>query len=231
MAKFKPKSKVKKKKKHRNLVYYFTPPLVLMLALGICIMAYIFTPVHMVQPFLNLIFLDNHKLTDVSDGLNIIEKDIKTDNGDGQTFSDGKITYPTFGEQYAVLSAESIQLTCGVFYGVNKELLERGACQSTQSPIIGEAGNTVIDAHVNTYFANLSDLKKDDEIILYTDYGNFTYKVKNLIAFDKNDKRYLTASDQTLLTLYTCQPQVIGSPNQRIGVQCEPVSMKFYAPN
>ena len=64
--------------------------------------------------------------------------------------------------------------------------------------------------------------------MLYTNYGNFTYSVERVIAFDKSDKRFLTGSDTRLLTLYTCQPQVIGSPDQRIGVQCVPVSTKFY---
>ena len=146
------------------------------------------------------------------------------------TFEDGKINYPTFGEEYAVLTAESIGLTVGVYYGVNADLLDRGACQSTQSAIIGEKGNTVIDAHVKTYFSDLSKLKTGDTVELYTDYGSFTYKVTETIRFDKNDKRWLAVTKEPYLTLYTCAPQVIGSADMRVGVRCEPVSMKFYAP-
>ncbi|HAG13782.1 MAG TPA: class D sortase, partial [Ruminococcus sp.] len=192
------------------------------------ILCYTLTPAHTLQKYLNIAFMDNLKTTEKTAGLQILENDIDTTGGNGETYDTGKIIYPTFGEQYAVLSAPAIDLTVSVYYGVNEELLERGACQSTQSAIIGETGNTVIDAHVNTYFSDLSKLREGDEVLLYTKYGNFTFRVARLIAFDKNDKRFLTTTDEQILTLYTCQPQVIGSPDQRLGVQCIPVSSKFY---
>lgn len=216
------------KKRSSLPAYLLTPLLLLILTTGVLILCYSLSPAHSLQKYLNIAFMDNLKTVDKNAGLHIIENNIDTSGHDGETYETGKIVYPTFGEQYAVLSVPAIDLTVSVYYGVNAELLGRGACQSTQSAVIGDSGNTVIDAHVNTYFSDLSKLREGDEVILYTNYGNFTYSVERVIAFDKNDKRYLTGSDSRLLTMYTCQPQVIGSPDQRIGVQCVPVSTKFY---
>ena len=216
------------KKRSSLPAYLLTPLLLLILTAGAVILCYALAPVHSLQKYLNIAFMDNLKTVDKSAGLQIIENNIDTSGNHGETYETGKIIYPAFGEQYAVLSAPAIGLTVSVYYGVNSDLLQRGACQSTQSAIIGDIGNTVIDAHVNTYFADLSKLREGDEVMLYTNYGNFTYSVERVIAFDKSDKRFLTGSDTRLLTLYTCQPQVIGSPDQRIGVQCVPVSTKFY---
>lgn len=209
------------------LPFILTPFLLLLLTAGTLILAYSVMPSHQLQKYLNIAFMDNLKTTDPSAGLNIIENEIKTET-DGETFEEGEIQYPTFGEQYAQLSAESIGLTVGVYYGVSPELLDRGACQPTSSAIIGDHGNTVIDAHVNTFFSELSELQTGDEIVLYTHYGTFTYRVTEQITFQKDDKRYIAVTEADWLTLYTCQPQVLGSSDIRIGVRCEPVRRDFY---
>lgn len=138
--------------------------------------------------------------------------------------------YPVFGEQYAELVAPDAGIDVGVFYGSNAELLERGACQSTQSAIIGTKGNVVIDAHVNTYFADLTKLVIGVPVVLYTNYGTFTYRVSETISFDKSNKKYLSVTDEDYLTLYTCQPEILGNSDLRVGVRCELVSREFYRP-
>ena len=221
-----------KNAKHSALpAYLLTPLLLLLLTGGILALCYSVAPVHYVQKYLNIAFMDNLKTTGTTAGLHIKENEIETEKKPKSgTYEDGKINYPVFGEQYAVLSAEPIGLNVGVYYGVNAELLDRGACQSSQSAVIGDHGNTVIDAHVTTFFSDLSKLKTGDEVVLYTNYGCFTYAVKEQISFDKEDKRWLGVTKSDCLTLYTCAPQVIGSADTRIGVRCEPVSKEFYAP-
>ena len=136
---------------------------------------------HQLQKYLNIVFMDDLKTTTQTAGLNIIEHDdIPTESAsESETYEEGRIIYPTFGEQYAQLEISSIDLSVGVYYGVNSELLERGACHSTQSAIIGETGNTVIDAHVNTFFSDLNRVKKGDTVRLFTKYGAFEYKVRS----------------------------------------------------
>lgn len=219
------------KKRSGAAIYVITPFLLLLLTGGILILCYYLAPTHRLQKYLNIAFMDNLKTTAQTDGLHIIENEIKTDDVPDETFTEGEIIYPTFGEQYAMLDIESVGIHVGVYYGVNAELLERGACQSTQSAIIGETpGNVVIDAHVNTFFSDLKDVKVGDIIKLYTNYGRFTYKVTEQIEFSKDDKRYLAVPKEgEFLTIYTCKPQVIGSADQRIGVRCEPVEKEFYS--
>ena len=220
------------KKRSALPAYLLTPLLLLLLTGGILVLCYALAPVHSLQKYLNIAFMDNLKTTGTTAGLHIIENEIDTEQKpDSETYSEGAIKYPVFGEQYAVLEADAIDLTVGVYYGVNAELLDRGACQSTQSAIIGEnPGNTVIDAHVTTFFSDLGKVKVGDTVKLYTQYGRFVYKVTEQIEFSKEDKRYLTVPKEgEYLTLYTCKPQVLGSPDQRVGVRCEPVEKQFYA--
>lgn len=224
------------------LGYFLTPILLLALCAGIAVLCYSLAPVHEVQRYLNLAFMDNLKVSSTTSGLNIRHREIKTDQDtetkpDSQKpaeekpkLTEGKINYPTFGEQYAKLEAKSINLMVGVYYGVNSELLSRGACQPTQSVIFGDTGNHVVDAHVNTFFAELHNLEVGDVVTMYTDYGKFTYEVTQKIEFNKNDKRYVGVTKDDVLTLYTCAPQVIGSSDLRVGVRCTLKDKEFYEP-
>ena len=141
---------VAKRRRGNPLPYLLTPLLLMMLTAGILILCYSLVPAHQLQKYLNIAFMDQLKTTTQTAGLHIIENDIKTDAPAGQTFETGEILYPTFGEQFAKLEIDSIGLNVGVYFGANSELLERGACQSTQAVLPGEVGNAVIDAHVNT---------------------------------------------------------------------------------
>ena len=218
------------KSRHRGnpVPYLLTPLLLLLLTAGVLILCYSLAPTHQLQKYLNIAFMDNLKTTEQTAGLHIIENEIRTEEPADKTYETGEIKYPTFGEQFAKLEIDSIGLNVGVYFGVNAELLERGACQSTQSAVPGEDGNTVIDAHVNTFFSELSDVKIGDTVQIYTNYGVFTYKVTELIEFDKSDKRFLAVSEEEYLTLYTCKPQVLGSSDLRIGVRCVPIDKRFY---
>ena len=83
---------------------------------------------------------------------------------------------------------------------------------------------------VNTFFSDLNKLKPGDEIKIYTTYGCFTYRVTEQITFKESDKRYIAVTEEEILTLYTCQPQVLGSSDLRVGVRCALVSKEFKFP-
>ena len=218
----------KKRRRGSPVPYLLTPLLLLLLTAGVLILCYSLAPTHQFQKYLNLAFMDQLKTTAQTAGLHIIENEIKTEAPAEQTFETGEIQYPTFGEQFAKLEIDSIGLNVGVYFGANAELLERGACLSTQSVLPGEVGNAIIDAHVNTFFSELSDVKAGDTVLIYTNYGSFVYKVTELIEFNKSDKQYLAVTDEEYLTLYTCKPQVLGSSDLRIGVRCVPADKRFY---
>ena len=129
---------------------------------------------------------------------------------------------------YAVLTTSAFDISIPVYWGSNSELFERGACQSSGSKIAGEDGNTVISAHEDTFFSQLDKLKIGDTVTLKTNYGEFSYKVKEQITFNKKDGKYVSPSASSKLTLYTCKKDILGNADERIGVICEPTEKKFY---
>ncbi len=223
----------KKRQGAHPLLYILTAVFLIILCTAVCAVALI-KPYEKVQTYLNIAFMDDMKIKPSSgvEGLVIKENDIKTEKPvetPEEEFSDtGTVIRPAFGEQYAVLECDAIKLSVPVYWGSSAELLERGACQTTSSMVVGETGNAVIDAHVNTFFADLNKIEVGDEIVLYTQYGIFTYKASELVKFENWDKTYVLPTEQDRLTLYTCEAQVLGTSTTRVGVLCELVSKQFY---
>ncbi|MBP5430995.1 class D sortase [Ruminococcus sp.] len=217
-----------KQTKDSRLVCIATPFILLFICVGIFIAAMI-KPADKLKVYLNLAFMDNLKSNPESagSGLVIRENDI-IDDYSGDTYEEGEFIRPKFGEMYAILISSAFDLQIPVYWGSNSELFEHGACQSTGSIIIGDKGNSVISAHEDTYFADLYKLQKGDNITLKTNYGEFSYSVTETISFNKSDSKYVSPSETSKLTLYTCKKNVLGSSDERIGVICEPVSKKFY---
>lgn len=211
----------------RSLPWLVTPLFLVVLSVGIVMLAYLLLPTHRLQSYLNIAFMDNLKVTSSTAGLNIVNKNINT-SGESQLSDTGEIIYPKFGEQCATLICEDIDLTVSVYYGTTPELLALGACQSTQNKVIGDEGNVVISAHVNTYFADLSKMEVGDIVTLYTEYGIFTYEATESIRFEKTNKQYVVNTPGDRLTLYTCEADVLGNSDMRVGMICKPVSKQYY---
>ena len=209
------------------LVFLLTPLLLLGLCAGFAVLVWSLAPTHQLQKYLNIAFMDNLKTTSTTAGLHIVEKDIPQETP-ADTFETGKVIYPKFGEQAAVLTCDAIGLNVSVFFGTNTELLAKGACMSTQSAVPGTGGNTVIDAHVKTFFSDLKDMQPGDTVMLYTAYGRFCYEAEEAIRFKKTDKTWLQDTDTDCLTLYTCEPQVLGKAEIRTGMRLRLVSGQFY---
>jgi sortase A len=221
----------KKERKGSAAVYILTALCMILLCCAAAFAAAI-VPYEKFKTYLDLAFMDDMKITPSNGLTGLVIKEnteIATEAPSGQQFSDtGEIIRPAFGEQYAVLECKSASIRVPVYWGSSEELLERGACQSSSSNVIGEVGNAVIDAHVNTFFANLNKIKEGDEVILYTSYGIFTYKVRECVTFENTNKKYVLPTETEQLTLYTCQAQVLGTSTTRIGVLCDVVSKQFY---
>lgn len=216
------------KENSRKVLHIITPFIVCLLCLGIFIVAMI-KPYDKLKVYLNLAFMDNLKINPDSgtNGLVIRENEIKEDFS-GKTAETGEIIRPKFGELYAMIKSDAFELDVPVYWGSDSQLFERGACQSTGSVLPGEDGNIVISGHEDTFFSELNTLVVGDVITLNTNYGQFTYTVKELIEFQKDNNEYVVPSEETKLTLYTCKKDILGSPDGRIGVICELTEKKFY---
>ena len=210
--------------------YFLTGVFLLLLCTAVSAAALI-KPYEKAKTYLNIVFMDSMKIAPSTglDGLVIKENDIPSGPAASEQLSDeGEVIRPAFGEQYASLECKERSIQAPVYWGSTTELLDRGACQSTSSKVIGETGNVVIDAHVNTFFANLSQMEIGDTVTLYTTYGIFTYQVTELVTFQNTDKTYVLPTETDRLTLYTCEAQVLGTSSTRVGVLCEPVSKQYY---
>lgn len=213
-------------------VYLLTGIFLLILCIAVSIGSLVL-PYEKAKTYLSILFMDQGmKITPSSglDGLVIKENTIETVPQQQEFYQNGQIIRPAFGEQYAVLNCDDISLSVPVFWGSSAELLDRGACQSSSSVVLGEVGNVVIDAHVNTFFADLHLLQPGHQITLYTNYGIFTYEVSEQIQFLNTNKKYVLPTDDDRLTLYTCEAQVLGTSDNRTGVVCSLVSKQFYQP-
>ena len=217
----------KTKQKGNALIYVMTGIFMAILCVAVSI-ALLTVPYEKAQTYLNIIFMNQERFT-ADQGLVITENEnISTDLPSGDMEETGEIIRPSIGEQYAVLRCEAAQIEVPVYWGSSAELLDRGACQSSASTVLGETGNAVIDAHVNTFFANLTQIEPGDEIVLFTEYGVFTYTAREQVTFQNTDKKYILPTENDQLTLYTCEAQVLGTSTTRVGVVCDLKSKLFY---
>ncbi len=217
------------KKTHNNIpLYIITPFLVFLVCAGITVAAAI-KPMDKIKTYVNIAFMDSLKSNPLNDdsGLVIKENDIIT-NYSGKTSETGEPDRPAFGELYALVNTQALGMNIPIYWGTTAELLEVGACQSSSSAVFGTKGNSVISAHVDTYFSELENLKEGDDIIIYTNYGIFTYKVKELIEFTSKNKKYIAPTDDDRLTIYTCKRDLLGASDGRIGAVCELKNKEFY---
>lgn len=223
------KDKNNKKSAKSAILYIATPFFAAAICVGITAVALI-KPADKLKVFTNLAFMDSMK-SGIADetGLVIRENEIDTEH-EGETYNEGEVIRPKFGELYAILRSDDLELDIPVYWGSNAELLEHGACHSSSSVLAGQKGNSVISAHVDTYFADLDKLKKGDTVTLNTAYGEFIYKVREEISFESSDRKYVTISKDDRLTLYTCKNDILGASDQRIGVICDLEESRYYEP-
>ncbi len=216
------------KKRNSPLLHIATPFIVLALCTGITAAALI-KPYDKLKMYLNIAFMDTLKSEPGGDASGLVIKDNKIiEDYSGKTSSTGEVIRPKFGELFAMLKSEAFDVDVPVYWGSGSELLELGACQSTGSAVPGTEGNAVISAHVDTFFSGLDKLDIGDKITLSTNYGEFTYIVKELIEFKATNGKYVLPTEDTRLTLYTCKKDILGGSDQRFGVICELTESSFY---
>ncbi len=217
------------KKKSNTFVLIITPVLILIIC--ICIIAAVsIKPYNKFSTYLDIAFMDTLKTKSNGGtvaGLHIKDTDIDVDYS-ASTSPEGEVIRPQFGEQFAVLRSDALSLSIPVYWGSSSELFEHGACQASDSAIVGTEGNAVISAHVNTFFSDLNKMKKGDIVTVNTQYGYFTYEVSEIIEFKKSDKKYVIPTKDTKLTLYTCKTDILGSSDIRTGVVCTLTDKQFY---
>ena len=85
-------------------------------------------------------------------------------------------------------------------------MLRLGAGHIGGTPLPGEAGNSAIAGHRDTFFRGLKDIRTSDEIQFQTATGQSRYQVDWAKVVEPNDTSVLAPSTQSELTLVTCYP-------------------------
>jgi LPXTG-site transpeptidase (sortase) family protein len=146
----------------------------------------------------------------------------------GTTSSDPTVQAP---ESVGRLEISAIGVNVGVGEGVTAEDLERGPGHYPETPLPGHVGNCAIAGHRTTHgapFLRLDELKPGDEIVVTTDEGVFTYKVRETLIEQRTavevlgptfwSDRWAQGSMNTL-TLTTPHPKYSSAERMVVGAE------------
>lgn len=134
--------------------------------------------------------------------------------------------YPEYGAQYATIEIPRIDVNLPVYFGSTLDVLKNGVGHDSASYFPGEGGSIIYMGHNSkNAFRRFSELKKGDEIIVKTSYGDFTYKIYDMKLIEETDLDALPIQkDEEILMCYTCYPfNNIGYATQRYVVYAKPI--------
>lgn len=179
---------------------------VLLIILGFCLV--IIAAFTIAKPYLNLgrLFIDTNCIsgTAVSSDLTdskVLSLDISS------SVSSEHIIYSAYGQVMGHLTIKNAGIDADVYHGDDNAQLEKGIGQFIGSCYPGEGGKIILDAHRETYFKNLKNVKLGDIVSFQTSYGDFQYKVYNLEIVKATDSSVLSPDySNEYLIMYTCYP-------------------------
>src|SRR5712671_1904955 len=105
-----------------------------------------------------------------------------------------------------------INLDAMVVEGSSRRQLKIAPGHITTTPIPGEAGNSVITAHRDTFFRHIYELKKGDEIVVRRGGKSFQYLVEKKFIVKPSETWVVRPSSDARLTLLTCYPTYYVGP-------------------
>ena len=116
--------------------------------------------------------------------------------------------YPYYGEKYAELIINSINLDLPIYHGDNLNILNIGVGHYAGSYFPGEGGTIVLAAHnTKQFFGRFDQLNISDIINIETIYGDFNYIIDDIKIVDEFDEEaFIVNSNKEQLLLYTCYP-------------------------
>lgn len=115
------------------------------------------------------------------------------------------------------LSIPSISFDAVVVEGTSHHALLLGPGHVEDTPAPGEAGNSVISGHRDTFFRHIHELEKGDQILVQRNGKQFHYEVTGKHIVQPTDVSVLKPSKDAELTLITCYPTYyIGPAPERL---------------
>ena len=115
------------------------------------------------------------------------------------------------------VSIPKIDLDVIVVEGTNHKALRLGPGHLKGTPSPGEAGNSVISAHRDTFFRHVHSLRYGDDVYLSNGGKQYHYVVKSRRVVEPTDLSVLGQTPDPELTLITCYPtHAIGPASRRL---------------
>jgi len=129
------------------------------------------------------------------------------------------------GDMIGRIDVPRLGLSVAVMEGTEPQMLRLGVGHIEGTALPGEAGNIGIAGHRDTFFRQLRDVRRDDEIQIQTPTELLRYQVDWVKVVAPDDMSVLTTSRESTLTLVTCYPfQFLGSAPQRFVVRAHQYS-------
>jgi sortase A len=109
------------------------------------------------------------------------------------------------------LIVPSLGLREEIYEGAGVETVNRGVWHRPATSSPDKGSNTVLVGHRFTYsgqsvFYNLDKVKVGDEVVVFWNQQRYNYKVYEIITVPPEAVEIETATDNSILTLYTCTP-------------------------
>jgi sortase A len=131
---------------------------------------------------------------------------------------------PPLADSVTRVSIPKIKLDVMLVEGTSHSSLLNGPGHLDDTPAPGEAGNSVVAGHRDTFFRHLNDLGRGDDIYVRRAGRAYHYIVQRKAVVQPNDIAVVRPSPENRLTLITCYPAYyIGPAPQRLVVIAERV--------
>lgn len=133
--------------------------------------------------------------------------------------SDNQVNYterPSIGEKIGELYIPNLDAVLPIIHGTNEDELEKGVGHFAGSVLPGENDNSLLAGHRDTVFRKLGKIGLNDELIVKTSAGTFTYIVRDVRIVDRDERTVIVSTPEATLTVSTCYPfRFIGPAPQR----------------
>ena len=136
-----------------------------------------------------------------------------------QATSSAPLTVESRGDGLTRLLIPKLNLSAVVVEGTGYRQLLRGPGHMSHTATPGDAGNSVITAHRDTFFRHLAELKKGDEVLIQRSGVTYAFEVMYEKIVKPTEISVTEASRDTRLTMITCYPiYYIGPAPERLVV-------------
>jgi sortase A len=114
--------------------------------------------------------------------------------------------HPALDDEIGSITLPSLDLSWPIFEGTTETQLSKGVGHFVGSVLPGIRDNSVLSGHRFSVFNRLGELEISDLIMVRTEAGDFTYRVREFKVVLRTDRTVIVPTSIAVLTLTTCYP-------------------------